>query len=311
MATKQDTPTSLKPEKESLARSLIAIVVAIVASNFSLQWLETQDWYVALPARVDELHQHLSWNLPLGFVCGYFVMVMWHLYVRSASAKANAKESTNWINPLLIVWNYFLHFLSAWMLVGLAREFGRIVNGRGLLALVCDGDTLYVPATNYSGMFMFIFTWSKLPELLDTVFLVIRGRNVMFLHWYHHITVLLYCWMVVREHYPGYMFALINAGVHTIMYYYYARMAQNVRPAFGQSLTMIQLLQMVIGVSFAVMFTVFSHTQADTCFGSTRIAQSGAHVLYLALAATGIMYGSYFCLFYVFYQQKYKAQKVK
>ena len=38
------------------------------------------------------------------------------------------------------------------------------------------------------------------------------------------------------------------------MYYYYARMAQGVRPAFGKMLTSVQMLQMVVGVACAVGF---------------------------------------------------------
>lgn len=32
-------------------------------------------------------------------------------------------------------------------------------------------------------------------ELGDTLFLVFRGKTVPFLHWYHHVTVLYFCWL--------------------------------------------------------------------------------------------------------------------
>ncbi|VDL66713.1 unnamed protein product [Nippostrongylus brasiliensis] len=46
------------------------------------------------------------------------------------------------------------------------------------------------PASFWACMFAF----SKIAELGDTVFLVLRKRPVIFLHWYHHAVVLVYCW---------------------------------------------------------------------------------------------------------------------
>ena len=39
--------------------------------------------------------------------------------------------------------------------------------------------------------------YSPLPPdvlFVDTVFLVLQKKPVIFLHWFHHVTVLLYCW---------------------------------------------------------------------------------------------------------------------
>lgn len=39
-----------------------------------------------------------------------------------------------------------------------------------------------------------VYCLHKVPELVDTVFIVLRKRPLIFLHWYHHVTVLLFCW---------------------------------------------------------------------------------------------------------------------
>jgi hypothetical protein len=40
---------------------------------------------------------------------------------------------------------------------------------------ICVGTT---------GLWVFVFTASKVPELLDTMFLVLRKKPVILLHWY-------------------------------------------------------------------------------------------------------------------------------
>jgi hypothetical protein len=44
------------------------------------------------------------------------------------------------------------------------------------------------------------FCFSKLPELIDTVFIVLRKQPLIFLHWYHHASVLIYCWFSYQDY---------------------------------------------------------------------------------------------------------------
>ncbi len=77
---------------------------------------------------------------------------------------------------------------------------------------------------------MMLFCLSKIPELLDTVFLVLRKKPVIFLHWYHHIVTLLYCWWGWSSQTgSGGVFAYMNLFVHSIMYSYYGVMATGFR----------------------------------------------------------------------------------
>ena len=94
----------------------------------------------------------------------------------------------------------------------------------------------------------------RLPELFDTVFLVLRGKNVIFLHWFHHVTVCLYCWHSwANQIPPGIFFASMNYAVHSIMYFYYfatysRRVTKALRP-FSPLITTAQILQMVGGMA--------------------------------------------------------------
>ena len=92
----------------------------------------------------------------------------------------------------LAVWNLLLSLFSA---AGFARTFPHLVYygaQNGFYASVCaPAETAF--GQGAAGLWTMLFIFSKVPELVDTLFLVITKKNVEFLHWYHHFTVLLYC----------------------------------------------------------------------------------------------------------------------
>ncbi|KEG05398.1 fatty acid elongase, partial [Trypanosoma grayi] len=72
------------------------------------------------------------------------------------------------------------------------------------------------------GVWVGAFVLSKIPEMLDTAFLVFQKKPVIFLHWYHHLTVMLFCWHAYAYTISsGLWFATMNYCVHSIMYFYY------------------------------------------------------------------------------------------
>jgi elongation of very long chain fatty acids protein 6 len=71
------------------------------------------------------------------------------------------------------------------------------------------------------GLWVQLFCLSKIPELFDTAFIVARKKRLMFLHWYHHVTVLLFCWhSYATEASTGIFFVAMNYSVHAIMFGY-------------------------------------------------------------------------------------------
>jgi len=82
-----------------------------------------------------------------------------------------------------------------------------------------------------------IYFFSKVLDLLDTIFFVLRKKQnqVTFLHIYHHTMVLSFSWSILRI-YPGgqvAFFGTINAFVHVIMYSYY--FLSILKPAYKKS----------------------------------------------------------------------------
>ena len=104
--------------------------------------------------------------------------------------------------------------------------------------------------------FAFVFAASKYVELFDTVLMIVKRprRNVIFLHWYHHCTVLLFTWYTAAwGTTAGIFFVVVNATVHSFMYYFYFRGALGGRISWSKSLTMLQMTQMVAGIGIGLI----------------------------------------------------------
>ena len=153
-----------------------------------------------------------------------------------------------------------------------------------------------------SGLWTGLFIYSKFPELLDTAFLVLQKKRVIFLHWFHHCTVLLYCWHAFHHRIaPGIWFAAMNYSVHSIMYFYYflssIGMRSLVRP-IAPFITFIQIAQMFVGISVTVTAAYMHSNDPSSC------ATDGANWK-LGLG----MYFAYFCLFCVLFWNLYCTKK--
>ena len=152
------------------------------------------------------------------------------------------------------------------------------------------------------GLWMALFIYSKIPELLDTCFLVLQKKRVLFLGWFHHTTVLLYCWHAFHNVIAtGLWFATMNYAVHTVMYaYYFATVFARSRPfakAAAPFITCAQIAQMAVG-SAVTARSGFLKLRDQTCHVDPSNIKLGL-----------VMYGVYFVLFTMLFRDKYLAAK--
>uniref|UniRef100_A0A914DWJ6 Elongation of very long chain fatty acids protein n=1 Tax=Acrobeloides nanus TaxID=290746 RepID=A0A914DWJ6_9BILA len=110
------------------------------------------------------------------------------------------------LKNILVLWNSFLALFSILGSIRMGEEF--------MYSIFVLGDWVY------------FFGLSKIFELGDTVFLVLKKRPVTFLHVYHHCTVLMYTWITASDQAAiGRWFATLNFMAHSAMYIYYAFMS--------------------------------------------------------------------------------------
>jgi elongation of very long chain fatty acids protein 6 len=130
----------------------------------------------------------------------------------------------------LAYWNLFLSIFSFF---GMIRTVPHLLNNLRLMSMdqnLCTNAQMSF-GDGACGLWVQLFIFSKIPELVDTVFIVLRKKPLIFLHWYHHITVLLFCWhSYATEASTGLFFVAMNYSVHAVMYGYYFLMAMKMKP---------------------------------------------------------------------------------
>jgi elongation of very long chain fatty acids protein 6 len=154
-----------------------------------------------------------------------------------------------------------------------------------------------------TGFWVMLFVYSKIPELFDTYFIVCRKRPLLFLHWYHHVTVLLYCWhSYSTEASQALYFVTMNYTVHSIMYGYYCLMILKMKPVWLNPafITMCQISQMIVGI-FIQLSSLYLYYSDGRCSGLNKNNMIWG----------GLMYLSYFGLFTKFAIDRYTIKEKK
>uniref|UniRef100_A0A8C9YCC3 Elongation of very long chain fatty acids protein n=1 Tax=Sander lucioperca TaxID=283035 RepID=A0A8C9YCC3_SANLU len=168
-----------------------------------------------------------------------------------------------------------------------------ILMTKGLKQSVCDQSFYNGPVSKF---WAYAFVLSKAPELGDTLFIVLRKQKLIFLHWYHHITVLLYSWYSYKDMVAGGgWFMTMNYLVHAVMYSYYALRAAGFKVSrkFAMFITLTQITQMLMGC--VVNYLVYSWMQQGQ--------ECPSHMQNIVWSS--LMYLSYFVLFVQFFFEAY------
>jgi len=227
-----------------------------------------------------------KWALPVTSVVIYLLMCYFGTKIMKN------KKAFDLVTPLA-AWNLFLSLFSAYGMIRSVPHLFWIISTKTFEETVCDpAHTLF--GGGAVGLATQLFCLSKIPELIDTVFIVLRKKPLIFLHWYHHVTVLLYCWnSYVTESAAGIYFIAMNYTVHAVMYFYYFLQAMKALPKSFPSwiITSMQISQMFVGTS-VVLATMYYYKYGGTKFGPGKCNNSEAN-----LVAGGLMYGSYLYLF--------------
>lgn len=113
-----------------------------------------------------------NWHMSLIYVIIYiFIVFVGREYMKN-------KEKYN-LKGLLITWNLLLTVFSTIGTIRVWPEFIHELKYHGLYHTICNKSFAY----GVTGYWSYLFILSKLPELIDTIFIVLRKQKLIFLHW--------------------------------------------------------------------------------------------------------------------------------
>ena len=167
-------------------------------------------------------------------------------------------------------------------------------------------DSICLPevTTPRMELFYIINYYFKYWELLDTVFLVLKKKKLLFLHVYHHMATAALCYTQIVGRTPmAWSIIALNLAVHVVMYAYYALTSIGIRCPWKKLITVSQIVQFVLDL-YICYWGTYNHyivlyfpwmPHYRYCHGKPFAAWSGIAIL-----------SSYLLLFLVFFRNTYK-----
>lgn len=267
-------------------------------------WL--RKYYLSMETKFDPVYIR-DWMVghpvvPIVAVSLYVIGIIYGRFFYFTTKRA----AWNW-RTSLAAWNFGLSLFS---FIGLVRvlptQLHNLTHYTWKENFCMDPESQF--GSGSTGLWILLFILSKIPELFDTYFIVIHKKPLIFLHWYHHISVLLYCWQSYVTKSPvGIIFCCMNYAVHSFMYFYYFLMAIHMKPKFINAvyITIAQISQMIVGVLVTIISCYLLWFDKEVYQLENDNTKESCHLKKENIIAALIMYGSYLALFLEFFLQRY------
>jgi elongation of very long chain fatty acids protein 6 len=113
-----------------------------------------------------------NWHMSFVYAAIYIVLIFLGQMFMKNREKFDLRRA-------LIAWNLVLALFSIAGSVRTLPEFINTLSKKGVEYSVCNNDYTH----GVSGCWAWLFILSKVPELVDTFFIVVRKQPLIFLHW--------------------------------------------------------------------------------------------------------------------------------
>ncbi|NXM63111.1 ELOV6 protein, partial [Illadopsis cleaveri] len=160
----------------------------------------------------------------------------------------------------LILWSFSLTLFSFIAACRIWKHMTFLLLTKGFKHSVCCKSFYVHPL---SKLWIYLFAVSKLVELGDTVFIVLRKKKLIVVHWYHHLLTLITAWYGYKSMIVGMEWnAALNLVIHCFTYSYYTVTAMGIRVPrpLAMLLTTAQMVQMT---GFVILSLLIAYWKDD------------------------------------------------
>ncbi len=209
----------------------------------------------------------------------------------------NYKTTSKLFKPTMFIYNILLAGFSWWCFTHSYEIWNRLPMYEN------NCTRWFTNEPNFTNA-VYLFALSKYAEFLDTIFLVLNGKNWRGLHYFHHIgapinMALLYygqCECTI-------LFILLNSFIHTVMYIYYGLMVYKhpltpVLSLLKPLVTGAQICQFLVGLRALNFYMDVS------CFKSTSVLVSTYWFTWIYVGIVLLLFTQFFVTEYVFASKK-------
>lgn len=210
------------------------------------------------------------WIISLGFTAAYLLAI----YVGQRFMQ-NRKAYD--LRKPLAIWSAMLALFSFGGSLRGIPEMSHVLSNHGFRYSYCNASFAEDVRLQF---WTWIFVWSKVFELGDTIFIVLRKQRLIFLHYYHHAITMVYTFYSFSEMSAFFRwFGTMNYLVHTLMYAYYSLKALRISVPKGIAMiiTVSQIVQLFLGG--LVSYLAFkAKIEGEPCEVNSKVATFGIFV---------------------------------
>ncbi|KAI8324274.1 hypothetical protein GQ54DRAFT_75673 [Martensiomyces pterosporus] len=216
----------------------------------------------------------MQWQVPVFVSLAYVILAFWFNPASNKLSRIEAKRQNikaespaagkSTLTPMtmfIFFHNAALAIYSGWAFKSVFPVFVQSILSKGFFDGLCDLDGSVWNSVLF--VHSYLFYVSKYYELIDTVIIILKGRKASLLQIYHHAGVILI--MYYANYYASAASVFIvweNAGVHTVMYTYYALTVLGINPPGKQYLTSLQIFQFLFGQAFILVYLCLPNCQS-------------------------------------------------